>query len=304
MKILQVEDLVKSYGAVRAVDGISFSVEKGSLFAFLGLNGAGKSTTINIVCTLLPKDSGKVTVGGTDLDRDPQSVRRKIGIVFQNPVLDPSQTVRFNLTSRASLYGMNARDAAKRVDQLAELLGFRDYVGRKYGRLSGGQRRKVDIARGLLHSPELLILDEPTTGLDPQTRRAVWDVIADIRHLHGTTVFLTTHYMEEANGADDVIILDAGKIAAEGTPIGLKERFSRDTVTVYAERNANADKLFDGYEWSWSDGAYRAIVSGGEQAKALLDSCSPILRSFEVKKGDMDDVFLNVTGKKLTGGAL
>ncbi len=304
MKILEIENLVKAFGEVRAVDGITFSVERGALFAFLGLNGAGKSTTINIICTLLQKDSGKVTVAGEDLDASPEKVREKIGIVFQNSVLDPSQTVSSNLATRASLYGMNAAQAKKRIAELAETLGFGEFLGRKYGKLSGGQRRKVDIARGLLHSPELLILDEPTTGLDPQTRRAVWDVIGDIRRTHDTTVFLTTHYMEEADGADDVVILDAGKIAAHGSPIKLKEQFSRDTVTVYAERSEAADKLFEGEKWIYGEGAYRVVVDGGEQAKALLDKCAPVLRSFEVKKGDMDDVFLTVTGKRLEGGAV
>ena len=304
MKILEIDNLVKTFGEVRAVDGISFSVERGALFAFLGLNGAGKSTTINVICTLLPKNSGRVLVAGEDLDSAPERVREKIGIVFQHSVLDPSQTVASNLATRASLYGMTSAQAKKRISELADTLGFGEYLDRKYGKLSGGQRRKVDIARGLLHSPELLILDEPTTGLDPQTRRAVWDVIGDIRRTHDTTVFLTTHYMEEANGADDVVILDAGKIAAQGSPIELKEKFSRDTVTVYAERSGAADKLFDGEKWTYDEGAYRVVVDGGERAKALLDRCAPILRSFEVKKGDMDDVFLTVTGKRPEGGAI
>ncbi len=302
MKILQIDELVKTFGSVRAVDGITFDVERGELFAFLGLNGAGKSTTINIICTLLAKDSGKVRVSGIDLDDDPNAIREKIGIVFQNSVLDPSQTVQDNLLTRASLYGMSSAQAKKRMSELADILGFGEYKDRKYGKLSGGQRRKIDIARGLLHSPELLILDEPTTGLDPQTRRAVRDMIGEIRRTHGTTVFLTTHYMEEANDADDVVILDSGRIAAHGTPIELKENYSRDTVTIYAPRSESADKLFDGEKWSYDAGAYRAVVKDGAAAKALLDRCTPILGSFEVKKGDMDDVFLNVTGKSLQGG--
>ena len=222
MKILDIDDLTKRFGDVKAVDGISFSVEKGSLFAFLGLNGAGKSTTINIISTLLKKDGGKVFVAGTDLDADPQRVREKLGLVFENSVLDRSLTVGANLLARASLYGIYGKKAKDRISDLASLLGFSELTGRKYGKLSGGQRRRIDIARGLIHSPDILILDEPTTGLDPQTRRAVWDVVEDIRRDRGTTVFLTTHYMEEANGADDVVILDAGRIAAQGSPVSLK----------------------------------------------------------------------------------
>ena len=304
MKILDIVDLTKSFGDVKAVDGISFSVEKGALFAFLGLNGAGKSTTINIISTLLKKDGGKVFVAGTDLDADPQRVREKIGLVFQNSVLDPSLTVEANLLARASLYGIYGKKAKDRISELASLLGFSELTGRKYGKLSGGQRRRIDIARGLIHSPDILILDEPTTGLDPQTRRAVWDVVEDIRRDRGTTVFLTTHYMEEANGADDVVILDAGRIAAQGSPVSLKERFSRDYVTVYCPRSAENDVYFEGMEREYSDGAYRVTVGGSFGAKDILRRCDPILGSFEVRKGDMDDVFLNVTGKKLEGGGL
>lgn len=302
-KALEIIGLKKYFGDVKAVDDISFEVEKGSLFAFLGLNGAGKSTTINIVCTLLKKDEGRVTVAGIDIDKDPTEIRRKTGVVFQGSVLDEKLSVYDNLKVRASFYGIYGAKWKSRLEELDGLLSLRELLKRPYGKLSGGQRRRVDVARGLINSPEILILDEPTTGLDPQTRKTVWEVVKRLREDTGMTVFLTTHYMEEASGADDVVILDSGKIAAKGTPVELKNKYSCDRLIVYRDRCAEADAAFAKNGFVYENNSYIIKVSGGEEAKEMLSSHYGLIRDFEVVKGDMDDVFLNVTGKKLEGGA-
>lgn len=300
-EVIDIRNLRKSFGDVKAVDDISFEVYEGSLFAFLGLNGAGKSTTINIISTLLKKDGGEVKIMGYDLDKDAEEIRKNIGIIFQGSILDATLSVKDNLSIRASFYGFYGDRWKTRLGELVNLLSLEDILSRPYGKLSGGQRRRVDIARGLINSPKILILDEPTTGLDPMTRKTVWEVIEKIRKEEKMTVFLTTHYMEEANNADDVIILDGGKIVARGTPLQLKNKYSRDYLIVYAPKSAEYDKAFDGLEYEY-DGAYRIVLSGSRQAKELLNKYNDIIEDFEVVKGDMDDVFLNVTGKKLSGG--
>lgn len=300
-QVITIENLKKNYGDIKAVDDISFGVEEGSLFAFLGLNGAGKSTTINIIATLLKKDSGKVSIMDYDLDTQAMQIRNSIGIVFQGSILDSTLSVKDNLKIRANLYGCYGEAWKKRLKELSELLSLDDILNRPYGKLSGGQRRRVDIARGLINKPQILILDEPTTGLDPVTRKTVWEVIDKIRKEDNMTVFLTTHYMEEANNADDVVIIDSGKIAARGTPVQLKNEFSRDYLIVYAQRSEVLDKAFEKLDYEY-DGAYRVVLSGSSQAKELLSKHGKLIEDFEVVKGDMDDVFLNVTGKKLIGG--
>ena len=236
--VIEIEGLCKSFGDIKAVHDLSFKVKKGELFAFLGVNGAGKSTTINIICGQLKKDSGHVSICGTGLDSDPDRVRRSLGVVFQSSVLDKDLTVKENLESRAALYGIYGRKFKERFDYLSELLRFADLKNRTVGKLSGGQRRRIDIARALLHDPSVLILDEPTTGLDPQTRRLLWQVIDTLRRENGMTVFLTTHYMEEAADADYVVILDHGMIAAEGTPLELKNKYTGDFITLYGVPSA------------------------------------------------------------------
>ena len=214
--IIEIKGLWKSFGSVKAVRGIDFEVFEGELFAFLGLNGAGKSTTISIMCGQLTKDSGSVMIDGCDVDHDMDAVKKELGVVFQSSVLDRSLSVKDNLESRAALYGIVGLAFRNRLAELSELLDFKDLLNRPVGKLSGGQRRRIDIARALLHDPKILILDEPTTGLDPQTRRLLWDVVSSLRREKHMTVFLTTHYMEEAADADHVVILDSGTIAAKG----------------------------------------------------------------------------------------
>lgn len=301
-KAIEITGLKKYFGEVKAVDDISFEVERGSLFAFLGLNGAGKSTTINIICTLLKKDGGKISVAGIDIDKDPVAIRKKTGVVFQGSILDEKLSVKDNLSVRASFYGLYGEKWNKRLAELDDLLGIGEMLKRPYGKLSGGQRRRVDVARGLINSPEILILDEPTTGLDPQTRKTVWQVIERLRQDTGMTVFLTTHYMEEARGADDVVILDSGRIAAKGSPVELKNKYSKDRLIVYRAKSEEADRAFEKLDYVYDNNSYEITVGGGEDVKRILASNGGLIEDFEVIKGDMDDVFLNVTGKKLTGG--
>lgn len=298
--IMEISHLYKSFGEVKAVQDLNFCVKKGELFAFLGVNGAGKSTTINIMCGELRKDSGSVRICGADLDREPDSIRRKLGVVFQGSVLDKDLSVRDNLRSRAALYGIHGKAFEKRLEELTELLDFAGLLKRPLGKLSGGQRRRIDIARALLHEPEILILDEPTTGLDPQTRTNLWQVIGRLRREQGLTVFLTTHYMEEAADADYVVIIDHGRIAAEGTPLTLKNTYTGDFITLYGITEEQVKTLGASYE-SIRD-AYRVFVKDTAAATELILRYPEIFRDYEITKGKMDDVFLAVTGKKLTGG--
>ena len=299
--IVEVENLEKSYGQVRAVQGISCAVEQGSLFSFLGVNGAGKSTAINILCTLLKKDAGKVRIAGFDLDAEPEKIRPRVGVVFQFSVLDDLLTVRENLAVRAACYGIRGDAWKRRLARLTELLGLGDILNRPFGRLSGGQRRRADIARGLVNEPQLLILDEPTTGLDPQTRRTVWESVRRLREEAGMTVFLTTHYMEEANGSDRVVILDGGRIAAEGTPVSLKNRYSRSYLYLYG---STAGLEAAGIPFEREPGGARLTMESAAQAREFLQKYPDLCADFEFVKGDMDDVFLAVTGKKLAEGGI
>ncbi len=295
--IIEIERLNKSFGDVHAVNDLSFHVKRGELFAFLGVNGAGKSTTISILCGQLRRDSGDVRVCGKSIDGDVREMTRQLGVVFQNSVLDQMLTVRDNLESRAALYGITGAAFRERLGELAELLDFGDLLGRTVGRLSGGQRRRVDIARALLHRPQILILDEPTTGLDPQTRQLLWRVVQDLREREGMTVFLTTHYMEEAADADYVVILDGGKIAAEGTPLELKNRYSGDFITFYGLSEAQIAAL--GKPFERIRDAVRVEVPDTGAATEWILRQPELFRDFEITKGKMDDVFLSVTGKKL-----
>lgn len=299
--IIEINGLCKSFGDVKAVQDLSFRVKKGELFAFLGVNGAGKSTTISILCGQLDKDSGSVTICGENIEKSLDKLTRTLGVVFQNSVLDQALTVRENLVSRAALYGIKGAAFASRLSELAKLLSFEDLLNRTVGKLSGGQRRRIDIARALLHKPEILILDEPTTGLDPQTRKLLWDVVENLRREEGMTVFLTTHYMEEAADADYVVILDSGKIAAEGTPLALKNAYTGDFITLYHVQEAQIRALSLPYE-PLRD-AFRVAVPNTAAATALIVSNPELFQDYEITKGKMDDVFLAVTGKKLVGGA-
>lgn len=297
MNVIEIQRLCKSFGEIRAVRDVSFSVKSGELFAFLGVNGAGKSTTISMLCGQLRRDSGEIFIGGKTPEEAPDEIARMLGVVFQSSVLDKALTVRENLESRAALYGIMEAQFRRRLAELSELLALDGLLDRPLGKLSGGQRRRIDIARALLHRPSILILDEPTTGLDPQTRKQVWEVVSRLRRQEGMTVFLTTHYMEEAADADCVVILDNGSIAAQGTPLSLKNTYTRDFITLYGVTEAEAASLGEPYE-AIPD-AFRVSVPNTARATKLIMEHSEIFRDYEIAKGKMDDVFLSVTGKSL-----
>lgn len=298
--IIEINGLYKSFKDVKAVQDVSFRVKKGELFAFLGVNGAGKSTTISILCGQLKKDSGSVKINGVDLDENTDDSKRDLGVVFQHSVLDKALSVKDNLESRASLYGIYGKDFASRLSELARTLDFEDILHRTVGKLSGGQRRRIDIARALLHKPKILILDEPTTGLDPQTRKLLWSVVEDLRKKENMTVFLTTHYMEEATEADFVVILDAGKVVAEGTPLQLKNTYTGDFITIYNVEEERVKAL--GLPYESVPNGYKISVENTTKATELILKNPALFCDYEIVKGKMDDVFLAVTGKKLVGG--
>lgn len=292
---IEIKHLCKSFKDVKAVNDLSFKVRKGEFFAFLGVNGAGKSTTISIMCGQLAKDGGTVIVNGKNIDDGMNEIRKEIGVVFQSSVLDAPLSVRDNLETRAALYGITGRRFEERLNELAALLDFKDLLKRDFGKLSGGQKRKIDVARALFHRPSILILDEPTTGLDPQTRKIMWQVINDLRVKEGITVFLTTHYMEEVADADYVVILDSGKIVAQGTPLELKNGYTGDFITVYNLSEEEVKRL--GKPYCKIRDAYRVAVKDTKEAKSLILRFPELFEDFEITKGKMDDVFLAATGK-------
>lgn len=295
--IIKIEKLYKSFGEVKAVQDLSFKIKKGEFFAFLGVNGAGKSTTINIICAQLEKDSGSVFVDGVDIDKDADHIKNKLGVVFQNSVLDSTLSVYDNLQNRAALYGIVGQSFKVRLNELCEMFKLEEILKRPVCKLSGGQRRRVDIARALIHNPQILILDEPTTGLDPQTRKMIWNIVSNLRKDAGMTVLLTTHYMEEAADADYIVVIDSGKIAAEGTPHELKNAYTGDFITLYNTDESVVKSL--GLEYEKFNDCYRLSVESTAKATELIIKNPSIFVDYEITKGKMDDVFLAVTGKTL-----
>lgn len=300
--IIEIKNLDKSFQDVHAVDDLSIVVKEGELFAFLGVNGAGKSTTISIMCGTISKDGGEVIIDGMNVDNDMKSITKEIGVVYQTSALDAKLSVKDNLTSRASLYGITGKAAKERIAALSEMLDFKELLPRTFEKLSGGQKRRVDVARALIHNPKILILDEPTTGLDPEARKLLWNVVTNLRKSRNMTVFLTTHYMEEAADADYVVILDKGKIAAEGTPLSLKNEYTGDFVTIYNAEEENVKAL--GLPYEKIRDAFRVSVKDTAEARDLIIKNPALFTDFEITKGKMDDVFLSVTGKMPEGGAL
>lgn len=301
--VIEIENLEKSFKEVKAVDNISFKVKEGELFSFLGVNGAGKSTTINIISGILNKDNGKISVCGYDIDSQADKIKRNIGIVFQNSVLDKKLTVLDNLKYRAALYGITGSAFKSALEETVEMFDLKEILKRPLHKLSGGQKRRIDIARALIHKPRLLILDEPTTGLDPKTRINVWDIVEKLRKEHGLTVFLTTHYMEEASDSDYVVIIDSGKIVAEGTPHNLKNEFASDFIKFYNHRE-DAQQYFSkhGYRTKNERDFTEIELNGTEEVAKFFKEKPELFEDFEVLKGNMDNVFLKVTGKDLHGG--
>ncbi|MDO5494338.1 MAG: ABC transporter ATP-binding protein [bacterium] len=305
--MIEVTSLTKRFGDVTAVDDLSFTVDEGKLFAFLGRNGAGKSTTISCMTTIMGFDAGTITLDGLRVGRDDHRIRESFGVVFQQSVLDPILTVEENLKLRASFYGVGA----ERIAELAKQVEVEEFMDRRYGVLSGGERRRVDIARALLHSPGTLFLDEPTTGLDPQSRETVWRVIGELREARGLTVVLTTHYMEETEDADHVLIIDHGRAVATGTPMELRAAHSRPRLSVAIPETANAAmeqaaRRFGGAGGSAASsglreegGAWHLTVPDSAAALAVLDHLRAddpgSVQGFEFRQGSMQDVFLAVT---------
>ena len=299
MKVIEVKGLKKKYKEHEAVKGIDFSVEEGELFAFLGENGAGKSTTINMLCTILEKTAGEAKICGYELGRDDDEIRNLIGIVFQNSVLDGNLTVKENLLTRGCYYGLSKKKILERLKPFTDKFEMKDIWNRRYDKLSGGQRRRVDIIRALINNPRILFLDEPTTGLDPKSRKIVWDYIDYLRKEYKMTIFLTTHYMEETRDADHVVILDKGQIISSGTPAQLNSKFAPSKLIWYTKREEGAERLITGVSDSYDyDVDHYNVEINGNISEFLYDHKDSVI-DYEIVKGTMDDVFLNLTGKEL-----
>lgn len=298
-KIIEVRQLQKSYKDVKAVNGIDFYVEEGELFAFLGLNGAGKSTTIDMLCTFLKLDRGSIKINNYEVGKDDEKIKSLVGVVFQESVLDELLTVKENLITRSKLYNMSKDEFNKNLEEIADITGIREFINRQYRKLSGGQRRRVDIARALINKPKILFLDEPTTGLDTKTRKNVWEMIRTLQKDNNMTVFLTTHYMEEASKADYIVVMDKGVIAAKGTTDELKEKYAKDKMIIYFD-----DEKSDFIENYLKENNYEFFIQNNNitieinttlDSIKIIDDCRIYINSFEVIKGSMDDVFLNIT---------
>lgn len=297
MEVIKVEHLKKSYKEHLAVNDISFSVNEGELFAFLGENGAGKSTTINMLCTILQKTDGEAYVCGHRLGYEDDKIREKIGIVFQNSVLDPKLTVKENLLLRGSYYGLSKKEILQRLEAFNGYFEMDEIWNRRYEKLSGGQRRRVDIMRALIHKPQIIFLDEPTTGLDPKSRKLVWDYINHLRKEKGMTIFLTTHYMEETRDADHVVILDKGQIISQGTPSELKTKYTSSKLIWYTPKNDESEKILESYSYEYDVDHYNISFTGN--IVDFIYENKDKITDYEIIKGTMDDVFLNLTGKEL-----
>jgi ABC-2 type transport system ATP-binding protein len=303
MDIKNVNQLAKRFGNLIAVDDISFQVEKGEIFGFLGPNGAGKTTTISMLCTLLKPSSGTATVGGFDIVRAREDVRRSIGLVFQDSSLDEYLTAEQNLLFHAYAYNVPRTERKKRIDELLELVGLAERRKSKVSTFSGGMKRRLEIARGLLHHPDVLFLDEPTLGLDPQTRRHIWDHISNLRKTSGLTIFLTTHYMDEAENCHRITIIDEGRVIAMDSPERLKDSVGGDMVTIKAEDEESAIKeLYQKYAINpqSSDGQLSFYVPHGDKFIAgLLNGFSNRLNAINIRRPTLDDVFLKLTGRAI-----
>ena len=284
MNSIEIKNLTKKYGDYTAVNHISFQVKKGSLIGFLGVNGAGKTTVINMLATLLRPDEGSVNICGYELGKEDTKIREKIGIVYQQNCLDELLTVKENLICRGVLHGINRKEAKRQCDKLTKVLKLDEILRKKYRTLSGGQKRRCEIAAALMHAPEILFLDEPTTGLDPATRIDVWNIVEQLQKEEGMTVFLTTHYMEEAAKADDIIIIDHGKVLTQGTPFELKERYAKDKVIFYYD-DINGKRCEE------------ILLDSTLDAIEIIQKRRDKIDGFEVIQGNMDDVFVNVVGE-------
>ncbi|REB07366.1 ABC transporter ATP-binding protein [Sporosarcina sp. BI001-red] len=299
-KIIEVHHLYKSFGAVEAVKDVSFYVEEGSLFSFLGTNGAGKSITISILLTLLKQDAGEVKVNGLTVGKEDEAIRKEIGVVFQQSILDPLLTVKENLDYRARLYKMTKEERPAAIERVAATVDISSIMNRRYGKLSGGQKRRVDIARALLHQPKILLLDEPTTGLDPQNRKQIWNTILQLQRENNMTVFLTTHYIEEAANSNYVVVMKAGEIIAKGTPHHLKSQYSADRLMILAKDSARLRRQLrtDEVVFTEEHSTFLIHLEKTTDAIVLLANYEELIDSFEVQKSSLDDVFIQIHNRK------
>ncbi|EEP9867159.1 ABC transporter ATP-binding protein [Listeria monocytogenes] len=296
--MIKLTNVVKNFGNVEAVKGINLEVEKGSLFAFLGENGAGKSTTLSMICTESEPTSGEIFIADEKLTfKNRKSFRQKLGVVFQENVLDDLLTVRENLYNRASLYGKTKAEITERLALVSSIMGIEDILNRRFEKLSGGQKRRAEIARAIMHDPEILLLDEPTTGLDPKTRVSVWKIIDYLREELGMTVFLTTHYLEEAKDADQLAVIHKGKIIAQGTPANIRSRFSVDKIFFYDAKVAELQTIIEkiNLPFKVTKETMRVdVINQDVEILAILNQTAGLYDSFEVIKGNLDDAFISM----------
>lgn len=292
--LINIQGLTKKYQQKEVVSSLDLKVEKGSLFAFLGPNGAGKSTTINMISTAIKPTSGSIFVDGLEVGKENSKIRQKIGIVFQDNVLDDLLTVEENLLFWGKIYSLSKNELNKQLDFLENLLHLTDILKQRFGTLSGGQKRRAEIARAIIHRPLLLILDEPTTGLDPKTRVQVWQTITYLREKLGMSVFLTTHYMEEAAEADKIAVFNHGELIALGTPNQLRNKYSRDSLILYQTSLEYLKIECEKRKLGYTEGIdfIRIQVRDTDEALHLLNELNDLYQSFEVRKGNLDDVFL------------
>ena len=299
--IISVKNFVKSYGNFKAVDDISFEVEAGSVFAFLGPNGAGKSTTINTLCTIFEKTSGTLLIDGKDVTENKSDVRAAIGVVFQDSTLDAKMTIEENLKMHCVFYHIPKDEVEERIQFVLQLVDLMAERKKLVGALSGGMKRRVEIARGLIHYPKVLFLDEPTTGLDPQTRSHIWEYILKLQKERNITIFLTTHYMEEAEICDKIAIIDGGKIVAHDTPYALKKQYTKDKAFITTSKEEELEQLLKEYnlEYAKKEGYYRVDAENIEKLLQVISLQKDVITDIEIKKGTFNDVFLEITGKKI-----
>lgn len=301
--IIEVKGLKKQFGTTTAVKGIDFTVKKGSMFAFLGTNGAGKSTTIEILCTLQEKTSGEVIINGYKLGtvKANEQIRKSIGVVFQQSLLDEQLTVRENIWHRGRFYPLSKKQLKVNYEEVCEKLHLKEIEHKKYGHLSGGQKRRADIARAIIHKPKILFLDEPTTGLDPNTRQLVWNVLESLREETKMTIFVTTHYMEEAVRADHIVIMKKGQIVAQGSPQMLKERYAKDQLILIFKDEKGEELLKQRNLFYKKRGETVVIpVESTVDALPILEKLKGNISSFEVIKGSLDDVFIEINKEERT----
>lgn len=302
--IIEVKNFTKKYGNFTAVDNISFDVEEGSIFAFLGPNGAGKSTTINTLCTIFEKTEGSLLIDGKDVSTQKNGVRKAIGVVFQESTLDTKMTVAENLKMHCIFYKIPKTEVEERISFVLNLVDLLEWRKKSVASLSGGMKRRVEIARGLMHYPKVLFLDEPTTGLDPQTRSHIWEYIVKLQKEKNITIFLTTHYMDEAEICSKVAIMDGGVIVANDTPFALKKEYTKDRAYITTKKPEELEKLLYKYNLNFikKTSYYRVDADNIPDLLQVLSNQKDVITDLEIKKGTLNDVFLEITGKEIREG--